>query len=389
MSQSGSQQLLSLEPISLISTEISADAVPSATWEKTLDDLLNGDFQQRWQSVKTIAEIGEVAIAPLMELMQDEDLDWDLRWFAARALGQFPRPSVVTALLDVLRTTSDDEMRAIATTTLGQFGTMSIDALTQLMQHPQHRLLAVQSLAGIQHRDAMVPLLRAAIDECPTVRQVAIEALGNFRTEQVAIALQQALHDPSADVRQSALVALGRQVDRLDALNVTECVAPHLWDECLPVCEAAARTLGRLGTEAAIAHLADVLRSPHSPDELKQIVVQALGWKPQPTTVTMLRSIKDQVSQPVQLDMIVVLARMTAPTLKPQAGKALTDWLSQCLSETGANDIKQSLALALAELQVISARSILHRLTTDPDDRVAVYATAALRQLNHEMPSGH
>ena len=75
-------------------SSIPSTAAPTAL-DAILNDLLEGDFQQRWQAMKGVLDLGEIVIAPLLTLMQNEDMDWEVRWFAARALGQFPKPVVL------------------------------------------------------------------------------------------------------------------------------------------------------------------------------------------------------------------------------------------------------------------------------------------------------
>jgi HEAT repeat protein len=350
--------------------------------ERVLNDLLQGDFQQRWQAMKGVAEFGETVITPLLNLVQDDDMDWEVRWFAARALGQFPHPVVLQSLVDLLTQTQDRDLRTIATAALGQFGLDGIAALTQLMQDPQHRLLAVQTLAGMRQAEAMTPLLEAARADDPSVRQVAVVALGTFRAEAAGVAVLQALKDLAAGVRQEAATALGRPFDGLDRETVVNQLVPCLWDMALPVCQAAARTLGRLGTATAVDALIRVGQSPHTPEVLQISVVQALGWQPRAATLEALLSIKDQVPQPVQLEIVDILGRMQASeALRSQAGQALETWLSLHLHDPQAADLKRSLALALGHLNVNSARPLLQHLSADADERIALYADAALRQL--------
>lgn len=377
MSRSPSHQHSVMTPVSSIAPTAAETALDSL-----LNDLLEGDFQQRWQTMKGVMDLGEIVIAPLLTLVQDEDLDWEVRWFAARALGQFPKPVVLQSLVDLLTRTQDPDLRAIATTALAQFGNDGIAALTQLMQNPQHRLLAVQTLATMHHGEALPPLLEAAQANDPAVRQVAVTALGHFRAEAAGSSVLKALKDPVAGVRQAAATALGRPFDGLDQDDAVDHLVPCLWDISLPVCQATARTLGRLGTANAIDALTQVGQSRHTPDVLQIAVVQALGWYPQTVSLEALLSIKDQVPQSVQLEIVGILGRMRASEpLRLQAGQALEAWLIRSLKDPQAGPLKRSLAMALGYLQVSSARPLLLHLSTDADQRIALYADAALRQL--------
>lgn len=350
-----------------------------------LNNLIHGDFQQRWEGVKQFSEVGEGAIAPLLALLQDEEMDWEVRWFAARALGQFQQPPVLAALLDLLITTSDEELQTAAAAALGQFGAASITALSQLMEQPGRRLLAVQTLVGIRHPDTLTLLLAAVSDADAAVRAVAIAALGNFqsqvRTDKVTGVLLQALRDPAAAVRQEAVTALGRWVEQQNLPELVHPLVTCLWDVSLSVCQAAARTLGRLGTEPAIAAMTQVLQSPHTPDTLQIALVQGLGWRPQPATLAALIATWESASAMVRLEIIHVLGRMETPPLQQAAGAALCDWLRSRLDDPQAVELKQALVMALGQLQIEEGRSLLVQLCADADERVQIYATAALRQL--------
>lgn len=377
MSRSSSLQHSMMTPVASI-----ASTATSAAPDSILNDLLEGDFQQRWQAMKGVMDLGEIVIAPLLALMQDEDMDWEVRWFAARALGQFPQPVVLQSLMDLLTSTQDEDLRAIATTALAQFGGDGITALTQLMQNPQHCLLAVQTLATMHHAEAVSPLLQAVQGDDPSVRQVAVAALGHFRAEAAGKTVLKALKDPAARVRQAAAMALGHPFNALAKNEVVDHLVPHLWDISLPVCQAAARTLGRLGTASAIDALTQAGQSRHTPEVLQIAVVQALGWHPQMETLEALLSIKDQVSPSAQLEIVGILGRMRASeALRSQAGQALEAWLSLCLQAPQTTSLKRTLAMALGHLQVNSARPLLQRLSADADQHIALYADAALRQL--------
>jgi len=357
---------------------------PNAHLQAALNNLVHGDFQQRWEGVKQFSQVGEGAIAPLLELLQDEEMDWEVRWFATRALGHFQQPYVLEALLDLLTTTADEELQAAAAAALGQFGAASITALAQLMEQPERKLLAVQTLASIRHPETLPLLLASVSDANAAVRAEAIAALGNLQSQvqadAVIDALLQALRDPATTVRQEAVTALGRWAEQQQVPELVHPLVPCLWDVSLSVCQAAARALGRLGTEAAIAAMTQVLQAPHTPDLLQIALVQGLGWHPQPATLVALVAAWESAAPLVRLEIIDVLGRIEAPALQQAAGTILCDWLRSLLEDAQAAELKQALALALGQLQVEAGRSLLLQLCDDADERVQIYATAALRQ---------
>ncbi len=78
--------------------------------------LESGDFQDRWEIAKILPNLGTVAIAPLTDILENEDADREQRWFAARILGKFDRPEVIEALAKLVKN-SDEELSQIAAET--------------------------------------------------------------------------------------------------------------------------------------------------------------------------------------------------------------------------------------------------------------------------------
>ncbi|HYX14505.1 MAG TPA: HEAT repeat domain-containing protein, partial [Nostoc sp.] len=113
----------------------------------TVSMLEMGDFQQRWEITKMLTRLGNIAIPPLIEILEDEDAEEELRWYAARTLGEFQHPEAIAPLVELLKTDEDQELKAIAATALGQMGSVAITSLTELLADEDTRLLAVRSLS--------------------------------------------------------------------------------------------------------------------------------------------------------------------------------------------------------------------------------------------------
>lgn len=356
-----------------------SDFEPLAT---ALDQLLEGDFQTRWEATKRIAMAGTAAIAHLIPLLEDEDLDWEVRWFAARTLSTFEDTAALDALIRLLQRTQEPELIAIAAEGLSQFEDQGVNALIALLDTPTYRLTAIQALANIRHRTVLVPLLAASEDANPAVRKTAIAALGNFREPQVDEVLIQAVKDPAVAVRQEAIACLGLRSNLLEQVNLVDVLLPGLWDLHPEVNKATAIALGRLGTETAVSSLARVLRSPHTPTDMQIQIVRALGWSEKESAFRALLSMRQSAQLAVQVEIVAILSRLQAPLLRQQASAMLLDWLQSLLSTTeGAPDLKQAIALALANLNMQSARPWLEAMSQDTDAQTGLYAEAALRQL--------
>jgi HEAT repeat protein len=61
----------------------------------TLLMLEMGDFHQRWEISKMLTHLGNIAIPPLIDILKDEDAEEELRWYAARTLGEFQHPEAI------------------------------------------------------------------------------------------------------------------------------------------------------------------------------------------------------------------------------------------------------------------------------------------------------
>ncbi|MBD0301851.1 MAG: PBS lyase, partial [Tolypothrix sp. T3-bin4] len=67
--------------------------------ELALSILEMGDFQQRWEIAKLFVRLGNVAITPLIDILEDEDAEEELRWYAVRILGDLKNPIVIAPLV--------------------------------------------------------------------------------------------------------------------------------------------------------------------------------------------------------------------------------------------------------------------------------------------------
>ncbi|HEY9812754.1 MAG TPA: HEAT repeat domain-containing protein [Candidatus Sericytochromatia bacterium] len=373
------QQLITAKPEK--NAEI-ASQLTTAELEQVLYlalEVLNaGDFQERWDVAKVFPKLGENAIAPLITIMQDEDAEIELRWFAGRILAGFNHPTVVTSLIELIKTTDDEELVEMARTALTNLGSSAIDALTNLLAEEESRLLAVRSLAQIRSSQTITSLLTVVKDQNVTVRATAIEALSSFHDAIIPPILLSALQDLAAPVRKEAVVGLGLRPDLRDELDLVNHIKPLLYDFNIDVCGCAAIALGRLGTDDAATALFSILKSPATPEILQLTVVRALAWINTSYSLDCLR--QGLTSTPsVSQEIIMLLGRIEKP-LKSQAADILIDFFnSEQLSQQ--TSLKNSLALALGQLGEIKAINPLIQMLADSDSSVQLHAIAALKTL--------
>ncbi|WP_160299566.1 HEAT repeat domain-containing protein [Leptolyngbya iicbica] len=374
--------------VEITAADMCSDALAEQL-EQALAQFLEGDFREKWETSKQLVELGPAAIAYLVPLLQDEASDWEVRWFAARTLGQFEHPDALQALIDLLQQQPDPDVLTMAAEGLSHFGDAGIKALIELLEQPEYRLIAVQVLASIQHSSVFVPLLTAAEDADPAIRAKAIAALGNFHHEEVDKLLIGTVRDPSMIVRREAIAALGVRHHLLTQVNLVDLLLPGLWDVRPEINQATAIALGKLGTETAVAALARVLSSPHTPDNLQADIISALGWIERASALRALIAALRQLSGSLQVQVVETLTRLQTPQLQQRAGDALCDWLkTYLLLPTADNQLIATIALALGTLHYQPAMLVLTDLQTHDDPKVQLYATAALRYFADEAGPG-
>ncbi|MDZ8034083.1 HEAT repeat domain-containing protein [Nostoc sp. DedSLP04] len=359
----------------------------------TLSMLEMGDFQQRWEITKVLTRLGNIAIPPLIEILEDEDAEDELRWYAARTLGEFKHPEayaesvgeVIASIVELLKNDENDELKAIASTALGQMGTVAIASLTELLLDENTRLLAVRSLCCIRQPETIMPLLSVVQDPQAAIRAAAIEALSSFHDERVPPVLLKALDDPAATVRRAAVLGLGFRPDLHQALDLITRLQPKLYDFNLDVCCAAAVTLSRIGSDEAAKHLFDLLISPQTPITLQLETIRALSWVGTLSSLEYLQTALNQsTSETVWQEIVTVLGRVQKPQLTTPSAEILLQILRSPHPATEIASIKSAIALSLGQLGEMQAIEPLISLLADLNASVRLHAIAALKNLNEE-----
>ncbi|MEH2064469.1 MAG: HEAT repeat domain-containing protein [Nostoc sp.] len=343
-----------------------------------------GDFQQRWEITKVLTNLGNIAIAPLIEILKDEDAEEELRWYAARTLGEFQHPEAIAPLVELLKTDEDEELKAIAATVLGQMGTVAITALTELLLDEDTRFFAVRSLCCIRQPETITPLLSVVQDSQAAIRAAAIEALSSFHDERVPPVLLNALDDIAATVRRAAVLGLGFRPDLCEALDLVTRLQPKLYDFNIDVCCAAAVSLSRMGCDQAAQQLFKLLISPHTLLPLQLQTIRALVWVGTSSSLEYLQTAFNRsTSETLWQEIATVLGRVQKPQTTPA-----TEILLQILrSQHPAREIvsvKSAIALSLGQLGKMQAIEPLISLLADSNASVRLHAIAALKNLDSE-----
>ncbi|MFH7025335.1 MAG: HEAT repeat domain-containing protein [Heteroscytonema crispum UTEX LB 1556] len=353
--------------------------------ELALTILEQGDFHQRWDIAKVFTRLGNIVIPPLIEILEDADAEEELRWYAARILGELKNPETIPPLVELLKTNDNEELKTIAATALGQIGTLAIDALTELLADENTKLLAVRSLSQIRQKEIIPPLLIVVQDPEVTVRAAAIEALSSFHDKRVPPVLLNALDDLAATVRREAVLGLSFRPDLCSQLDLVTKLQPRLYDLNLEVAQAATVALSRMGSDDAGEHLFKVLKSPHTPLKLQLEIIRALSWAGSVSSLEYLRQALNQLqSLTLWQEIVKVLGQVQQPNLNALAVEILLEMLLFKHPATDNATVKSAIALSLGQLGRTQAIEPLIKMLADQDSSVRLHAIAALKNLAPE-----
>jgi HEAT repeat protein len=191
-----------------------------ARWQRAseLADLLRNerfaDFRRDGKAADQLAAIldREMDAANVGKGMDQESVT--LRYFLARALGEFRVDEGTNTLLKAA-TTNRDPREAIVRR--GALQALAIRAYNSSQENPP------RSLADPQ----LEPTLdRLAGDENPLVRSETAYALGQLGTPASLARLEQMVDDPHADARYNAAIALAQQGDAVAIPTLAEMLDP-------------------------------------------------------------------------------------------------------------------------------------------------------------------
>lgn len=341
--------------------------------------LIVADFQHKWEVAKLLPLFGSKIVVTLCNLVRDETIAGEVRWYVCKILGNFPEQRVILTLVELLQQTTDPELVSVTGKTLIEIGDRAIDALVDLLSQPKHRRLAVQALSYIRTTATIDPLIEVAGDSEPELRTIAISALSSFHDRRIPPVLVSALQDKASSVRKEAAIALGFRPELCQELDLVTHLQPLLQDLNLEVCRQAAIALGRMRQETANTALFEVLQADTTPIGLKSDLVKALGWSETASGISYLHLALNQESELVVREIAIALGKINTPELKLKSTLALLDlWQkrSHCSSTT-----KQILATSLGELRQSAAVTVLKQLSADSDRKVKLHAICALKKL--------
>jgi HEAT repeat protein len=172
-----------------------------------LEAVTAGDDACTEEAVQVLGHLGDTALAPLRDLLNDTGAD--RRWWAVRAVAAIATPAARELLVAALDD-ADESVRACAAQGLGELGAgEAVAGLVRCLADPSPFVarIAADSLARIGV--PAVPTLIAALQgEDVQTRAGAARALSIIRPQEAIPALCAALDDTSAAVTYYAEEAL-------------------------------------------------------------------------------------------------------------------------------------------------------------------------------------
>lgn len=247
------------------------------------------DYQDRWQAIKTLREIGGDQIEERLHMLIEER-DPKVRLAAAQALIGTCNEHAVETFLTLLKE-GDEFTRADAARNLGIFRHKKIvDALIRALKDNSLyvRRTAAESLAPMQDERA-AKLLKSrlkGIDE-----RGAIAALGVLGDRKAVKELVRLLKSKDSTTRRAVTEALGRIGTEETVKLLTEAIA----DSDPYVRESAAWNLGMIGSEQSIEALLKAVRDkdPRTQDSAAWTL---RSIKPEVLTTGLLRALSNEDS---------------------------------------------------------------------------------------------
>jgi HEAT repeat protein len=342
--------------------------------------LMEGEFQERWEGAKVLAKLGDRAIAGLLTLIQDPEIDQDARWFGVRVLAGFQSPQVIPSLIALIAQTDDAELSTMAVNSLGQMGQAVLPHLPSLLAQPRHRRLAAQVLSLIRHSQTIPLLLEIASDREPEVRAIALEALGSFHSPTIAQTLLDALKDEASIVRSAAVKGIGFCAQELQDVDWVGALEPMLNDLNLDTCRHSALTLSRIATPEAALALHHALNKPHLPEALGLEFIRALGWIEQPTSLDLLMEVMQNTRFSPRLRQEACNLMGRRPSDRPLTSQRLQAYLP-----ASPPDLRSAIVTALGQLAQPKAIAPLIACLPSHDGHLRLHIIAALRSIDPKL----
>lgn len=308
-------------------------ASPSAS-APLLKHFLRADEMEKRESIKSLVKIG---VTPSMSEISDilidmlKNGDWEERLIALKGIVDLGEEGAVSDIVDIGGSLdpsdpeSEDRLHRI-NEALRAFGCN--DRLIACLNDPaikyRGRVLAIEIIGELKCEKAVPSLVRLIEGDFRDVRRASIRALGEINDDESRQALEDAVNDHDSHVRKAAINALGRIGDRssfnillkllkveqyrdvleeiiqsmiildqeelfrhageFDAgrreilakyINDQNAVIDLSGDDDMQVRIAAVSSLGRIGSDAALIRLREIVKDPDP--SVRKAAIMAMG----------------------------------------------------------------------------------------------------------------
>ncbi|OQW90452.1 MAG: hypothetical protein BWK78_06990, partial [Thiotrichaceae bacterium IS1] len=226
------------------------------------------------QLVEAFKTLGSpLAVAPLMELLNDNDSE--VQAAAAEALGElgYSQPPVLEVLTSVLNTSQEESVRLSILQALAQFKDPLISALIPLLNDSMEEVQkqATLTLGKLGSAEAVSYLVKLLQDRDENTRQQVVTLLTKFGQAVPIPSLVDLLKTQESDIRGSVVKLL----QNLKSNETVPLLLALLKDTERRVRQNGAEALGQLVTPEAITSLLTLLQEVRP--EVRGSAVEALG----------------------------------------------------------------------------------------------------------------
>ncbi len=199
----------SKEYTELLENQQSEIVIPDEFISGQIEELKSEDKEIRESAIKTLFTIGDQAVEPLIDSLYDEPPG--KRSCAARTLGMIGDKRAIEHLIVAMKD-DNKNVRETSAQALAKIGEPAVKPLIERLNdnNPQIKAGSVVALRITGNRDAVIPISALLSDNDLHVRREAAKALGRIGNSEIVPALIKALDDDDAGVRLRATGALGR-----------------------------------------------------------------------------------------------------------------------------------------------------------------------------------
>jgi HEAT repeat protein len=395
----------------------SMEGLPSGM-KRLLADYRGQDSELKAKAQERLAEVGAQAITtyPILEKAM-RSKDWQMRRFSLLLITRFGPPQEMIPLLQRATRDPEHRVRAAAMEALQPFGQESLSAYMGILDQNSWWQLRWQAARAIGQLGAAtslraLPVMKDALEKerDMRVRIAVLEALGEMGPNAAPLLRKTLIAEPSASLRLAAAKALHRM--GAQAASAVPELTRAARDEDPIVRQAAALALAQIGPKATPG-LLRLLKFGETPQE-RRIAARSLGAIGLKAATEALPTLIDSLRDPdktVQQAALVAMGKMGPSAVPPltQTLQQNTWWrarwyAAQGLAQIGPEarsaipalvralkdsnrSVQENAALALAAMHPYALSHLAQQATQHPWWRVRQIAATALLPTPQPTPN--